>query len=134
MTIISQVQHVVDLAPRARLKELGLDARKLKRWLDVATSLIHCGRKYDPDGRIDEVVIFHAIPFRGTKEEWMEKLKPWEASIVPRNLLFNPLLSQGFTRNGARFVEVDGYHYTLMNPENVRSFSKKLKAEIERQV
>lgn len=111
-----QIRWVLDHAPQTRVKELALSHAKFKRWLDVTQSLINCGKGYDPEGNVDEVTVFHAIPFRGTKAEWLDMLQGWDQ----------------FVRTGVRFVEVAGYHYTLMSPENVRSFSKKLKAELAR--
>ena len=60
--------------------------------------------------------VFYAIPLAmvaSSKSEWLENhLSKWD----------------GFVREAPKFHEVDGAHYTMIGPDHVFSFQKKLRA------
>ena len=81
----------------------------------MAYGLQSMARDYEPSGSVQQMDIFYAIPLvlvASNKGEWLDKhLSKWE----------------GFVRSEPRFHEVDGAHYTMIGPEHVFSFQKKLK-------
>ena len=107
--------RVVAASDHQRMYELGLDGTKLAKWADVALSLQSMAREYDPSGEVDSIDVFYAIPLISVsrnKEEWLrDHLRRWKE----------------FSKTAPRFHEVDGAHYTMISPEHVFSFQKKLK-------
>ncbi|MCJ1350649.1 MAG: hypothetical protein MMC33_000630 [Icmadophila ericetorum] len=107
--------RVVAASDQTRMYELGLDGAKLAKWADVALSLQSMAREYDPSGSVESIDVFFAIPLisvASSKEEWMrDHLSKWKE----------------FSASAPRFHEVDGAHYTMISPEHVFSFQKKLK-------
>ena len=81
----------------------------------MAYGLQSMAQNYEPGGSVQQMDIFYAIPLAldaSSQGEWLEKhLSKWEE----------------FVRSEPRFHEVDGAHYTMIGPEHVSSFQKKLK-------
>jgi thioesterase domain-containing protein len=115
--------RVVDLlrqtAPPARLLELGLDARALHRWIDVAADLARSAQVYEPQGKLAcAATVFVAVPLAGlgTREEWRRNhLDAW----------------QQYVNGPLRFVDVDGAHYTMLDDAHVESFAGCLRKELK---
>ncbi|KAK9762437.1 hypothetical protein K7432_011823 [Basidiobolus ranarum] len=117
LTRAEQINYVWLKASPDRIKELEIDRIQLEKWVDIAESLLKCGRNYEPSGNVEQVSVFYAIPLAGKKEDWLNgMLKGWD----------------GFTRKANNYIDVPGAHYTLMNHHYVPSFQKYLKAELSR--
>ncbi|MGC0313983.1 alpha/beta fold hydrolase [Kitasatospora acidiphila] len=112
-----QSARLLELAPPARLAELDLTVEKFTAWAELADGLTDLGRGYAPGGSVRAMSVFYAIPLRGTKEDWLNnELSRW----------------QEHTREGVRFIDVPGEHYTLMGPQHVAAFQSILRAELDR--
>lgn len=110
-----QLAHLIGQAPKRRLTELDLTLERFGAWVDLAQSMVHLGRDYEPSGSVGQVRVFYCTPLRGTKQEWLDgQLRDWDE----------------FTRESNRYIEVDGEHYTLMSPQHVRSFQATLRREL----
>ncbi|KAG1868371.1 atromentin synthetase [Suillus subalutaceus] len=111
-----QLEVVWKLSPPDRLIELQLTQEKLDHWVDIAGSLIECGKEYNPGGSVSALDVFYAIPLKGTKADWLNKqLKPWD----------------GFSRGQATYTDVPGQHYTLMDFDHVPQFQKIFRGRLE---
>jgi thioesterase domain-containing protein len=110
-----QLAHLIAVAPPARLHELDLDQERLGAWADLASGLTRLARTYEPSGKVAAMTIFCAAPFRGTRQEWMEKLSAWDKFA-----------------GEARYVPVSGEHYTLMGPRHLAEFQATLRTELDR--
>jgi thioesterase domain-containing protein len=111
-----QLEVVWKLSPPERLIELQLTQEKLDHWVDIAGSLIECGKEYNPSGSVSALDVFYAIPLKGTKADWLNKqLKPWD----------------GFSRGQASYTDVPGQHYTLMDFDHVPQFQKIFRSRLE---
>jgi len=54
LTRLEQLEVVWKLSPPERLVELQLTPQKLDHWVDIAGSLIECGKEYNPSGSVCE--------------------------------------------------------------------------------
>ncbi|KAG9315544.1 atromentin synthetase [Chiua virens] len=116
LTRKEQLDIVWKLSPPERLIELQLTPEKLDHWVDIAGSLIECGKTYEPGSSVSSLDVFYAIPLRGSKEDWLNKqLKPWG----------------GFSRGEAMYTDVPGQHYTLMDFDHVPGFQKIFRSRLE---
>ncbi|WP_331723503.1 non-ribosomal peptide synthetase [Streptomyces sp. NBC_00122] len=113
----AQVARLIGLAPADRIAELDLDEDKFGAWADVANTLTDLGRDYEPSGRVRSMSVFHAIPLRGTRRDWLDnELRRWDEHTDGPN----------------RYLEVPGEHYTLMSPRHVAAFQAILRRELDR--
>ncbi|KAG1864950.1 atromentin synthetase [Suillus subalutaceus] len=116
LTKQEQLEFVWKMAPPERIVELQLTLEKLDKWVDLAGSLIDCGLDYNPSGSVSALDVFYAIPFAGTKIDWLNnQLKPWS----------------GFSRGEALYTDVPGEHHTLMDLEHVPQFQKIFRSRLE---
>ena len=110
------LSFVMDKAPRDRLAELSLTRPKMARWISLAHAMQNAARDYDPSGSVADIDVFYCTPLASVSRDrhhWLEEhLSKWA----------------DFSRGEPRFHEVDGAHYTMLDPQNVHSFQKKLKA------
>lgn len=108
--------HVLTQSPQARLQEMALDAPKLRKWTDISHGLHVIAHDYDPSSIVSKMDVFYAIPLAAVakdKRDWMENhLSKWDS----------------FVSEEVRFHEVEGAHYTMLGPDNVLSFQKKLRS------
>ena len=113
------IEHVVSVAPAERMQTLGLDARQLRNWADLAYSLQSSATDYEPSGMVDGIDVFCAIPLAAVAnymDDWMANhLGKWA----------------DFSRTPPRFHPVDGAHYTMIGPEHVYTFQKTLRAALQ---
>ncbi|KAF4633294.1 hypothetical protein G7Y89_g4830 [Cudoniella acicularis] len=113
---LAQILSVVD---SGRMEELGQSEQALARWADVAYGLQSMAVDYEPEGMVDAIDVFHAVPLKvaaASREEWVrDHLSRWS----------------DFCRTEPRFHEVGGAHYTMIGPDHVLGFSAKLKAALE---
>lgn len=109
------VKHMRKLADPARWDELGLDEDDYLNWADVATKLQGMARDYEPSGSIKCMDVFVAIPLKAVakdRQDWVEnKLSHWK----------------DFVREDVRFHDVEGEHYTMLNPTYVAGFADRLR-------
>ncbi|MGW2424716.1 alpha/beta fold hydrolase [Streptomyces sp. NPDC001709] len=111
-----QVARLIALAPAGRLAELDLTADRFAAWAELANSLTDLGRAYEPSGSVPSMSVFHAIPLRGTKQEWLDnELRRWDA----------------FTTGPNHYLEVPGEHYTMLAPQHVAAFQAILRRELD---
>ncbi|MEU5538893.1 non-ribosomal peptide synthetase [Streptomyces sp. NPDC020362] len=111
-----QVARLVELAPAGRLAELDLTADRFAAWAELADSLTDLGRAYEPSGSVPSMTVFHAIPLRGTRQDWLDnELRRWDA----------------FTTGPNRYLEVPGEHYTMLAPAHVAEFQAVLRRELD---
>ena len=111
--------HVLQVAPEHRLEELAMTPEKLEKWADLAHQMQYMARDYEPSGSVASMDVFYAIPLSAvakSKSEWLENhLSKWSE----------------FVASPPQFHEVDGAHYTMIGPEHVVSFQKKLKGVLQ---
>ncbi|RYP12160.1 hypothetical protein DL765_007459 [Monosporascus sp. GIB2] len=109
---------ILQAVDASRLRDLGLGARQLTRWADVAYGLQSMAIDYEPSGLVPSIDVFHAEPLKVAappREVWVtEHLSRWS----------------DFSRSEPRFHGVGGAHYTMIGPEYVASFSEKLQAAL----
>ncbi|KAL9133429.1 MAG: hypothetical protein Q9175_005392 [Cornicularia normoerica] len=112
--------HVVQIAPQHRLEELAMSREKLEKWADLAHSMQNMARDYEPSGSVTCMDVFYAIPLSAvakSKSEWLDThLSKWS----------------DFCASTPQFYDVDGAHYTMISPEHVMSFQKRLKGALLR--
>jgi acyl-CoA synthetase (AMP-forming)/AMP-acid ligase II/thioesterase domain-containing protein len=109
------VAHLVKVATPARMAELALTAEALADWAALAYGLQSMAREYEPSGSVATMDVFCALPLAAvakSKEEWLQgHLSRWA----------------DFCRTEPRFHDVDGAHYTMIGPDYVYTFQRKLK-------
>ncbi|KAF8435471.1 putative quinone synthetase [Boletus edulis BED1] len=116
LTRKEQLDTIWKLSPPERLLELQLTPEGLDHWVNIAGSLIECGKTYEPNGSVSSLDVFYANPLKGTKEDWLNnQLKPWA----------------GFCREEPSFTDVPGQHYTLMDFDHVPGFQKIFRSRLE---
>ena len=112
--------HVLAKAPPERMAELGLDAKGLLKWADLAHSLQSSAIQYEPAGQVDCADVFAAVPLAAVARDmndWLENhLSRWRDFVVDGNV---------------RFHRVEGAHYTMISPAHVHTFQRTLKAALE---
>ena len=108
------LDHIMQLAPPARLEELSLDKKKMATWTSLAHAMQAAARTYDPAGSVASIDVFFAIPLiqvAKNKEDWVANhLSKWK----------------DFSRSEPRFHDVPGAHYTMMSSKHILAFQKKL--------
>ncbi|MFF7749437.1 AMP-binding protein [Streptomyces sp. NPDC007971] len=111
-----QVARLIELAPADRLAELDLTVERFAAWAELADSLTDLGRSYEPSGSVPSMSVFHAIPLRGTRQDWLDnELRRWDA----------------FTTGPNHYLEVPGEHYTMLAPAHVAEFQAVLRRELD---
>lgn len=113
--VLSYIKLHVD---PARWAELSLTADGLANWASLAFGLQKMATSYEPSGLVTSIDVFYAIPLRALslmKEEWRKgHLSKWP----------------DFVKSEPRFHDVGGEHYTMIGPDHVHGFQKKLKAAL----
>lgn len=110
--------HLLDLAPRARLRELDLDLdlKRFRAWAQLSHALVQLGASYVPSGTVESVTVFHAEPLMGTKADWLRELRRWDR----------------LSRTPTRYIPVDGEHHTLLELRHVDGLHAAMRAELDR--
>ncbi|KAK0509686.1 hypothetical protein JMJ35_008080 [Cladonia borealis] len=110
---------VVEIADLRRMAALSLTSEALYDWANLAFALQGIAKEYEPKGSVALMDVFYATPLAAvaqSKKEWVEgPLSKW----------------QDFVKEAPRYHEVDGAHYTMISPENVQRFAKKLKLVLQ---
>ena len=114
-----KISHVLQVADPDRWAELSLSKEAIANWADLAFGLQSMARSYEPTGRVGGMDVFYATPLKIVsldRKEWLERhLSRWE----------------DFTASEPRFHEVGGEHYTMIGPEHVFGFQKKLRKALD---
>ncbi|KAL9076091.1 MAG: hypothetical protein Q9161_001138 [Pseudevernia consocians] len=110
---------IMRTASPTRLSSLSLTRSKLFSWTSLAHAMQQAALNYEPSGSVSCIDVFVAVPLVGiakSKEEWYrEHLCKWE----------------DFSRNGVRFHDVEGEHYTMMGGKYVGGFQERLRGALE---
>jgi len=112
------LQHILSVAPKDRLEELGLDKEKLENWSDVAYSLHSSAVDYEPSGKVANINVFCAIPLASVAKD----MDDWKTNHLGK--------WANFSVTKPRLHEVDGAHYTMISPTHIYMFQKTLKAAL----
>jgi thioesterase domain-containing protein len=125
------LDKIIAQSPQDRLEEMALDKEKLRAWTDISHGLHVIAHDYDPSGTVNTMDVFYAIPLAAVAEnklDWMDNhLIKWKEFVRGEGEVW----SQQKKGDGVRFHEVEGAHYTMLGPENVHSFQKKLRAVLK---
>ncbi|MCG9629120.1 non-ribosomal peptide synthetase, partial [Vibrio mediterranei] len=106
---------IFSISNKKRIKELDLDLEKFTEWMDVASSLGMMGKDYKPTGMVNSVNVFYAEPRWENKFNWLNnKLMKWDDYTIGDN----------------NYIEVEGEHHSLLDPEYVSSFQSKFRKSI----
>lgn len=109
------LEVIVSGAAPERLSELSLDKRKLATWTSLSHAMHRIACDYDPSGTIANIDVFVADPLSSVatgREDWIRNhLSKWKDSSRTEPCLY----------------DVNGAHYTMLPPENVSSFQRKLR-------
>ncbi|KXH37971.1 hypothetical protein CNYM01_08057 [Colletotrichum nymphaeae SA-01] len=112
------VAHLRALSDSDRWLELGLGEAEFAKWADLASSLQHLARDYEPRGTIRSMDIFVADPLKEVavdREDWVQnKLSRWREFV-----------------SDVQFYDVPGEHYSMLDKINVLRFADKLKDVLE---
>ena len=99
----------------ARWDELGLSEEYYLLWVGLASNMQGLAVDYEPSGNVKSMDIFVADPLSHVakdRKDWVEsRLSAWKE----------------FVRDEVRFHDVQGAHYTMLNPEYVASFAETLR-------
>ena len=110
---------VVEIANPTRMVELSLTSDALYNWANLAFALQRIAKEYEPTGSVAVMDVFYAVPLVAvaqSKKEWVEgPLSKW----------------RDFVKEAPRYHEVGGAHYTMISPENVQRFAKKVKSALQ---
>ncbi|KAG2351630.1 hypothetical protein BDR07DRAFT_1442894 [Suillus spraguei] len=107
------------LRPMTRKEQLEVvwklsPLNKLDHWVDIAGSLIECGKDYNPSGSPQST--FSTPSLSRQQVDWLNnQLKPWS----------------GFSRGEPSYTDVPGQHYTLMDFDHVPQFQKIFRGRLE---
>ena len=111
--------YITSSADPARWAELSLSLEGLTNWTNLAFGLQSMARLYEPSGHVKMMDVFYATPLKVlalSRKEWLDgHLSKWT----------------DFVDTEPRFHEVDGAHYTMIGPDHIFSFQKKLKKALE---
>lgn len=121
------LDKIIAQSPRDRLEEMALDKDKLRAWTDISHGLHVIAHDYDPSGHVGTMDVFFAVPLAAVavdKRDWMDShLIKWREFVRGEGEIGDA----GRGGGGVRFHEVEGAHYTMLGPENVHTFQKKLR-------
>ncbi|OJD14343.1 hypothetical protein AJ78_05308 [Emergomyces pasteurianus Ep9510] len=113
---LDAIRYLRKHTDQARWNELGLTEEYYLMWVGLAFNTQNMAVNYDPSGSIKCMDVFVADPLSHVaknREDWVEtRLAAWKE----------------FVREDVRFHDVQGAHYTMLNPEYVVKFSETLRA------
>ncbi|KXH44106.1 hypothetical protein CSIM01_04410 [Colletotrichum simmondsii] len=112
------VAHLRALSDSDRWLELGLGEEEFVKWADLASSLQHLARDYEPRGTTRSMDVFIADPLKEVavdREDWVQnKLSRWREFV-----------------SDVQFHNVPDEHYSMLDEINVSRFAEKLKEILE---
>ncbi|KAL5923806.1 hypothetical protein ACKVV1_011445 [Pyricularia oryzae] len=116
---LEAIRYIKPYCDQARWKDLGLGEKDYLHWVNIASSMQALAVDYEPSGSVRSMDVFVADPLSHVaknREDWINgRLSAWK----------------DFVKGGdVRFHNVDGAHYTMLNPKfvNVSSFAEKLRS------
>ncbi|PCG90968.1 Thioesterase [Penicillium occitanis (nom. inval.)] len=114
-----QVARILAVSDSRRCEDLALTPEYLYTWTNVASSLQKIGWEYDPSATVAHMDVFYCQPLKAvarTREEYRNtKLNHWV----------------DFVRDGVRYHEVDGEHYTMIDSKHAYKFHQILKQAMD---
>ncbi|KAK2750372.1 putative NRPS-like protein biosynthetic cluster [Myotisia sp. PD_48] len=112
---LDAIRYLRKHCDQARWDELGLTEEYYLLWVNLASNMQGMAIDYEPEGSIKCMDVFVADPLSHVaknRTDWIEtRLSAWK----------------DFVREGVRFHDVQGAHYTMLNPEYVASFAETLR-------
>jgi thioesterase domain-containing protein len=109
------LDYIMQIADPVRLAELSLTADAISNWAGLAYAMQRMAVEYEPQNKVHGMDVFYCTPLAAitnSRQKWLEQyIKPWGE----------------FCKTQPRFHEVDGSHYTMIGPNHVLTFQKKLK-------
>lgn len=112
---LDAIRHMRQHSDAARWHELGMDEEYYLHWVGIASAMQGLAVDYEPAGSVKWMDIFVADPLSHVakdRQDWIEsRLSAW----------------RDFVRGGVRFHDVQGAHYTMLNPEYVANFANTLR-------
>ncbi|PYH44041.1 putative NRPS-like enzyme [Aspergillus saccharolyticus JOP 1030-1] len=109
--VIARLLAVARPAERARLH---LTAEQLTAIVYVTDNFGEMGRQYEPSGTVRKMDVFHCIPLQSVcadRGRWVEEyLSKW----------------QDFSREEIGWIECEGDHADMLNPQYVEGFEQRL--------
>ncbi|TLS25041.1 hypothetical protein PpBr36_07293 [Pyricularia pennisetigena] len=115
---LEAIRYIKPHCDQTRWKDLGLSEKDYLHWVNIASSMQALAVDYEPSGSVQNIDLFVADPLNHVAKirgDWI-----------------NERLSarKDFVKGGdVRFHNVNGAHYTMLNPRvvNVSSFADKLR-------
>ena len=103
----------------ARWDELGLPEEYYLLWVGLASNMQGMAVDYEPEGSVRCMDVFVADPLSHVakdRKDWVEsRLAAWK----------------DFVRQDVQFHDVQGAHYTMLNPEYVANFADTLRGVLK---
>ncbi|PLB46276.1 acetyl-CoA synthetase-like protein [Aspergillus steynii IBT 23096] len=116
---LDAIRYLRKHSDAARWDELGLSEEYYLLWVGLASNMQGMAIDYDPQGSVKCMDVFVADPLSHVakdRKDWVEsRLAAWK----------------DFVRQDVRFHDVQGAHYTMLNPEYVASFADTLRAALK---
>ncbi|KAL2123584.1 hypothetical protein VTJ04DRAFT_4039 [Mycothermus thermophilus] len=112
---LEAIRYLRQHSDAARWEELGLSEEYYLLWVGLASNMQGLAVDYEPEGSVESMDIFVADPLSHVakdRKDWIEsRLSAWK----------------DFVRTEVRFHDVQGAHYTMLNPEYVANFAETLR-------
>ncbi|KAL2194754.1 hypothetical protein P885DRAFT_71161 [Corynascus similis CBS 632.67] len=112
---LDAIRYLRQHSDAARWDELGLSEEYYLLWVGLASNMQGLAVDYEPEGSVNSMDIFVADPLSHVakdRKDWVEsRLSAWK----------------DFVRTEVRFHDVQGAHYTMLNPEYVANFADTLR-------
>lgn len=112
---LDAIRYLRQHCDQERWDELGLNEEYYLLWVNLASNMQSMAIDYDPAGSIKCMDVFVADPLSHVakdRADWIEsRLSAWK----------------DFVREGVRFHNVQGAHYTMLNREYVANFAGTLR-------
>lgn len=112
-------EYILQFASRERLAELGLDLHKFSVWARVAYAIEDLLLTRVTSGIVKKMTVFRSAGISYVIDdqpthEWHKLLARWDDFVAQ-----------------PKYVDVPGFHHTLMAPKHVAAFQAILRAEID---
>ncbi|PGH10868.1 hypothetical protein AJ79_05228 [Helicocarpus griseus UAMH5409] len=112
---LDAIRYLRKHCDQARWDELGLTEEYYLLWVSLAFNTQNMAVNYDPEGSVKCMDVFVADPLSHVakdRKDWIEgRLAAWK----------------DFVREDVKFHNVQGAHYTMLNPEYVVKFAETLR-------
>jgi acyl-CoA synthetase (AMP-forming)/AMP-acid ligase II/thioesterase domain-containing protein len=112
---LDAIRYLRQHSDAARWEELGLSEEYYLLWVGLASNMQGLAVDYEPTGNVNSMDIFVADPLSHVakdRKDWIEtRLSAWK----------------DFVRTEVRFHDVQGAHYTMLNPGYVANFAETLR-------